>query len=248
MRKKWFPWGEVAFEPTYLDATARKEVAEGIFMHREGESFVATSDLHPGFRGVGASEGDAYENLMTHIEDHFEISASDANGVLNGVELGSGFVPSVAPLEEAGEPAVAIDVPAVASELEKFSKVDWPRGIDISKMGERVDLQAQARDSELSVEDLLDVLIFRAWKVKEGKCSEDKLLATRLKIEERVARLSRERDDARADLKWAGEGYAGNPCPNCGRIRVYLRKDGREKCEKCEMIFPGSHTQEDDRP
>lgn len=38
----------------------------------------------------------------------------------------------------------------------------------------------------------------------------------------------------------AGPDYTGEPCPVCGRIRVYLRRDGQYQCEKCESIVPAS--------
>lgn len=31
--------------------------------------------------------------------------------------------------------------------------------------------------------------------------------------------------------KWLG--YAGTPCPNCGRYRLELYDNGKERCEKC---------------
>lgn len=31
-------------------------------------------------------------------------------------------------------------------------------------------------------------------------------------------------------------GYTGLPCTQCGRIRVYIRRDGQLQCEKCETI------------
>ena len=28
--------------------------------------------------------------------------------------------------------------------------------------------------------------------------------------------------------------YTGTPCPNCGRYRMELYENGKERCEKCE--------------
>ncbi len=44
----------------------------------------------------------------------------------------------------------------------------------------------------------------------------------------------REREQAEP----ATDGYTGHPCVQCGRIRVFLRRDGKEECEKCETIQP----------
>ena len=47
----------------------------------------------------------------------------------------------------------------------------------------------------------------------------------------------------------AEEGYTGKECVYCGRIRVFVRKDGQQQCEKCEMIQPvsPSSTKDDKR-
>lgn len=46
-----------------------------------------------------------------------------------------------------------------------------------------------------------------------------------------------EEDQAERDAsRPATAEYTGQPCTNCGRIRVYLRRDGRYICEKCETF------------
>lgn len=46
-------------------------------------------------------------------------------------------------------------------------------------------------------------------------------------------------DDARHNAaRAATDGYTGDPCPRCGRIRLYLRRDGQLGCEKCEWVGP----------
>jgi hypothetical protein len=45
-----------------------------------------------------------------------------------------------------------------------------------------------------------------------------------------------EEDAAREAAKPVSAGYTGKPCRRCNRIRVYLRRDGREICEKCETF------------
>lgn len=46
----------------------------------------------------------------------------------------------------------------------------------------------------------------------------------------------REDDERRAAAEPASEGYTGEPCTTCGRIRVFPRRDGQLQCEKCESI------------
>jgi hypothetical protein len=41
-------------------------------------------------------------------------------------------------------------------------------------------------------------------------------------------------DAAREAAMPANADYTGEPCPKCGRIRVFLRRDGSLECEKCE--------------
>lgn len=45
-------------------------------------------------------------------------------------------------------------------------------------------------------------------------------------------------DDAREqDAAEPGTAdYTGDPCQVCGRIRVFVRKDGQRQCEKCDSI------------
>ncbi len=47
-----------------------------------------------------------------------------------------------------------------------------------------------------------------------------------------------EEDARRAAAEPATEDYTGEPCVQCGRIRVFLRRDGQRQCEKCETIQP----------
>lgn len=47
-----------------------------------------------------------------------------------------------------------------------------------------------------------------------------------------------EDEERREAAEPATEGYTGEPCVQCGRIRVFLRKDGQRQCEKCEVIQP----------
>jgi len=37
----------------------------------------------------------------------------------------------------------------------------------------------------------------------------------------------------REGMRHATDSYTGEPCVNCGRNRVALRKNGRFVCEKC---------------
>jgi hypothetical protein len=55
-------------------------------------------------------------------------------------------------------------------------------------------------------------------------------------LSERLAESQAEDDAAREAARPATEGYTGEPCQVCGRIRVYLRRDGQLICEKCETI------------
>lgn len=44
-------------------------------------------------------------------------------------------------------------------------------------------------------------------------------------------------DDTETDAALPATGdYTGERCVHCGRVRVYLRRDGRLICEKCERF------------
>ena len=57
--------------------------------------------------------------------------------------------------------------------------------------------------------------------------------------------LSHDQDDREREAKRpATADYTGLPCVQCGRIRVFLRRDGQYECEKCETINPAPQDRE----